>query len=85
MGSSRMHTFCSATMTYSMWDFGQEIWQGNIGLMILMILHINLVLLCHFICTSCRRKVLLELFGENSGDISCPEQCCDVCDQKIGC
>jgi len=33
---------------------------------------------------TCRRKVLLELFGENSGDMSFPEQCCDVCDQKIG-
>ena len=31
----------------------------------------------------CRRKLLLELFGENS-DVACPEQCCDVCDQQIG-
>ena len=27
--------------------------------------------------------MLLELFGENA-DITCPEQCCDVCDQQIG-
>ena len=33
---------------------------------------------------TCRRKVLLELFGENSGDMTCPEQCYDVCDKKIG-
>ena len=31
----------------------------------------------------CRRKLLLELFGENS-DVACPERCCDVCDQQIG-
>ena len=28
--------------------------------------------------------MLLELFGENSCDMVCPEQCCDVCDQKMG-
>jgi len=32
----------------------------------------------------CRKKVLLELFGENNCDIVCPQQCCDVCDQEIG-
>ena len=31
----------------------------------------------------CRRKMLLELFGENC-DMAYPEQCCDVCDQQIG-
>ena len=31
----------------------------------------------------CRRKLLLELFGESS-DVAYPEQCCDICDQQIG-
>ena len=30
----------------------------------------------------CRRKLHLELFGENS-DVACPAQCCNVCDQQI--
>ena len=30
----------------------------------------------------CRRKMLLELFGENC-DMAYPEQCCDVCDQQM--
>ena len=29
----------------------------------------------------CRRKLLLELFGESS-DMACPKRCCDVCDQQ---
>ena len=32
----------------------------------------------------CRRKLLLQLFGEELSDISNPKQCCDICDQTIG-
>lgn len=31
----------------------------------------------------CRRKFILESFGEGS-DIACPESCCDVCQREIG-
>ena len=30
----------------------------------------------------CRRKVLLELFGEQTDGITCPEVCCDVCEKQ---
>ena len=32
----------------------------------------------------CRRKLLLQLFGEELSDITYPKQCCDICDQTIG-
>jgi len=32
----------------------------------------------------CRRKLFLQLFGEEEYDMTHPELCCDVCDQTIG-
>ena len=32
----------------------------------------------------CRRKLLLQLFGEGLSDITYPKQCCAICDQTMG-
>lgn len=32
---------------------------------------------------NCRRKVLVQMFGENPDELVCPEYCCDVCEAEI--
>lgn len=32
---------------------------------------------------SCRRKLLIEMFGEKGNDLVCPDYCCDVCERAI--
>ena len=33
--------------------------------------------------SSCRRKLLIEMFGENESDLICSNNCCDVCERAI--
>lgn len=70
-----------------MLDYGQETWPGSTAVMILIIPLNSSVMLYIPISYShlsgkCRRKVLVSMCGETE-DISCPANCCDVCQMEV--